>query len=102
MGAVGVGPLTWGNICCVEMETDDSNYVQSQGLQGEDGGRNGGEFEATASIRTPGPSPTHTLPPLPITPVLESCRAPAATFFPPPNPIQLIEHAMVFVVGRLR
>lgn len=47
----GFGPLTWGNICCVEMETDDSNYVQSQALPGEDGGRNGGEFEATASIR---------------------------------------------------
>lgn len=91
----GIGPLTWGNICCVEMETDDSNYVQSQGLLGEDGGRNGGEFEATASIRIPLP------PGLPTTPVLESCRAPAATFFPPPNPIQLIEHAMVFV-GRLR
>lgn len=35
------------------METDDSNYVQSQALPGEDGGRNGGEFEATASIRPP-------------------------------------------------
>lgn len=35
------------------METDDSNYVQSQGLQGEDGGRNGEEFEAMASIRPP-------------------------------------------------
>lgn len=55
-GLGGVRPLTWGNICCVEMETDDSNYVQSQGLPGEDGGRNGGEFEATASIRTPPPS----------------------------------------------
>lgn len=49
----GFRPLTWGNICCVEMETDDSNYVQSQGLPGEDGGRNGGEFEATVPIRTP-------------------------------------------------
>lgn len=46
--------------------------------------------------------PPHTLSLLPATPVLESCRAPAATFFPPPNPIQLIGHAMVFVVGRLR
>lgn len=53
VGGGGFGPLTWGNICCVEMETDDSNYVQSQALPGEDGGRNGGEFEATASIRPP-------------------------------------------------
>lgn len=28
----GGGLLTWGNICCVEIETDDSNYVQAQGL----------------------------------------------------------------------
>lgn len=27
--------MTWGNICCVEMETDDSNYVQSEGLPGK-------------------------------------------------------------------
>lgn len=26
------GLLTWGNICCVEIETDDSNYVQAEGL----------------------------------------------------------------------
>lgn len=24
--------LTWGNICCIEIETDDSNYMQSEGL----------------------------------------------------------------------
>ena len=24
--------LTWGNICCIEIETDDSNYVPSEGL----------------------------------------------------------------------
>lgn len=26
------GLLTWGNICCIEIETDDSNYMQSEGL----------------------------------------------------------------------
>lgn len=30
--ALSGGLLTWGNICCVEMETDDSNYMQSEGL----------------------------------------------------------------------
>lgn len=28
----GGGLLTWGNICCVEIETDDSNYARAEGL----------------------------------------------------------------------
>lgn len=28
----GGGLLTWGNICCIEIETDDSSDVQSEGL----------------------------------------------------------------------
>lgn len=35
------GLLTWGNICCVEIETDDSNYMQSEGPASLDGKCNG-------------------------------------------------------------
>lgn len=30
-GGGGKGVLTWGNICCIEIETDDSNYLPSGG-----------------------------------------------------------------------
>lgn len=46
--------LTWGNICCVEIETDDSNYVQAEGSASKDAERRGGD---SGQSRAQGPQP---------------------------------------------